>query len=48
MVGIAGLAVLVSLGYGLVAVSYDLMFDPNGTNVAARLAALSIAPEKWM
>jgi hypothetical protein len=27
---------------------YELMFDPNATDVAARLAAISISPEKWM
>jgi hypothetical protein len=29
-------------------VGYELVFDPNATDVAARLASLSITPEKWM
>ncbi len=29
-------------------VGYGLMFDPNATDVATRLAAISISPEKWM
>jgi hypothetical protein len=29
-------------------VGYELMFDPNATDVAARLASISISPEKWM
>ena len=29
-------------------VGYELVFDPNATDVAARLASLSIIPEKWM
>ncbi len=29
-------------------VGYELMFDPNATDVAARLGAISISPEKWM
>jgi hypothetical protein len=29
-------------------VGYELMFDPNATDVAARLAAISISPEKWI
>jgi hypothetical protein len=34
--------------YGFFQVGYELMFDPNATDVATRLAALSISPEKWM
>ena len=29
-------------------VGYELMFDPNATDVAARLASVSISPERWM
>jgi hypothetical protein len=29
-------------------VGYELVFDPNAADVAARLAAISISPEKWM
>jgi hypothetical protein len=34
--------------YGLFQVGYEVMFDPNATNVASRLADISISPEKWM
>ena len=40
--------VFVCLIYGFFQVGYELMFDPNATDVAARLAAISISPEKWM
>jgi hypothetical protein len=29
-------------------VGYDLIFDPNATDVAARLASIFISPENWM
>jgi hypothetical protein len=29
-------------------VGYELMFDPNAADVSARLAVISISPEKWM
>jgi len=29
-------------------IGYELMFDPNATDVAARLASVSISPERWM
>ena len=29
-------------------VGYELMFDPNATDIAARLAVISVSPEKWM
>ena len=34
--------------YGFLQLGYELMFDPNATDVATRLASLSISPEKWM
>jgi hypothetical protein len=39
---------VVCLFYGFFQVSYELMFDPNATDVASRLAAISISPEKWI
>lgn len=29
-------------------VGYELLFDPNAADIAARLAAMSISPEKLM
>ena len=29
-------------------IGYELIFDPNATDVAARLASVSISPERWM
>ena len=33
---------------GFFRVAYELMFDPNAADVASRLAAISISPEKWL
>ncbi|HZR64200.1 MAG TPA: hypothetical protein VFA85_03575 [Terriglobales bacterium] len=45
----AGICVgLLLLGYGFFRVAYDLMFDPNAIDVASRLAALSISPDRWV
>ena len=41
----AGVIVLI---YGFVQVTYELMFDPNSHDVAARLFGLSIDPDRWM
>lgn len=41
----AGLIVLIC---GFVQVTYELMFDPNSHDVAARLFGLSINPDKWV
>ena len=49
VLGIAAFCVLaVCVVYGFFQVGYELMFDPNATDVASRLAAISISPEKWM
>jgi hypothetical protein len=52
VLGVVGLAafciVFVCLVYAFFQVGYELMFDPNATDVAARLASISISPEKWM
>jgi len=45
VLGMAAFCVLVVCFFQ---VGYELMFDPNATDVAARLAAISISPEKWM
>ena len=38
-----------ALGVYLIAnMAYHLMFDPNAVDVASRLDALSIDPEKWI
>jgi hypothetical protein len=29
-------------------IGYELMFDPNATDVSARLASVSISAERWM
>ena len=42
--------VLLFVGFGLYLVGsmiFHLMFDPNAVDVASRLIALSIDPEKW-
>jgi hypothetical protein len=39
---------IICVTYGFARIAYELMFDPNATDVAARLAAISITPEKWM
>jgi hypothetical protein len=44
----AACVLVVCLFYGFFQVAYELMFDPNATDVAARLAGMSISPEKWM
>lgn len=41
-------ASVVCVVYGFFQVGYELMFDPNSTDVASRLASISIRPEKWM
>lgn len=53
--GILGVLAMAAVCIGVVVsfylffqVGYELMFDPNATDVAARLAAVSISPEKWM
>jgi len=52
IVGIAVISIfcagIACITYGVAQISYELMFDPNATDVAARLAAISISPEKWM
>lgn len=40
-------SVFLLLVYGFFSVTYDLMFDPNSTDVASRLSSLSISPNKW-
>lgn len=40
-------ALIVCLVYGFFKVGYELMFDPNASDVASRLAAISISPDKW-
>ena len=42
----AFLTTFVLLVCGFFSVTYDLMFDPNSSNVASRLATLSISPDK--
>jgi hypothetical protein len=39
---------ILSVVYGFFQVGYELMFDPNATDVSARLASISITPEKLM
>jgi hypothetical protein len=53
--GILGLLAMAALCTGVVIcvclffqIGYELMFDPNATDVAARLASVSISPERWM
>jgi hypothetical protein len=52
--GVGGILGVLGMAAGCVVVvcffqvGYELMFDPNATDVAARLAAISISPEKWM
>ena len=49
VLGMAAFCVLVvCFFYVFFQVGYELMFDPNATDIAARLAAISISPEKWM
>jgi hypothetical protein len=49
LLGMAAFCVfVVCFVYGFFQVGYELMFDPNATDVAARLASISISPEKWM
>jgi len=48
LVMVAVCASIVCLFYGFFQVGYELMFDPNATDVAARLASISISPDKWM
>lgn len=48
ILGVLGVAAFVCSLYVFFQVGYELMFDPNATDVAARLAAISISPEKWM
>jgi len=43
----AACVLVVCLFYGFFQVGYELMFDPNATDVASRLAAISISPDKW-
>jgi hypothetical protein len=45
---VLGMAAFCALCYALFQVGYELMFDPNASDVSARLAATSISPEKWM
>jgi hypothetical protein len=44
----AGCIFIMCFFYVFFQVGYELMFDPNAIDVAARLAAISISPEKWM
>jgi hypothetical protein len=53
--GILGLLAMAAICTGVVIcfclffqIGYELMFDPNATDVAARLASVSINPERWM
>jgi hypothetical protein len=53
--GILGLLAMAALCTGVVIcfclffqIGYELMFDPNATDVAARLASVSISPERWI
>jgi hypothetical protein len=39
---------IVCFFYVFFQVGYELVFDPNAADVASRLAAVSISPEKWM
>ena len=32
---------------GVAQITCEFMFDPNATDVAARLAGISISPDKW-
>ena len=52
ILGIAVIAIfcvsIACVAYGVFQITYELMFDPNATDVASRLAAISISPEKWM
>jgi hypothetical protein len=48
ILGVLGMAAFCVLVYGFFQVGYELMFDPNATDISARLAAISISPEKWM
>jgi len=46
---IACVVLLCAAGLWLVGeMAYHLMFDPNAVDVASRLDALSIDPEKWL
>ena len=43
--------ILFMFGFGVclvAAMAYQLMFDPNAVDVASRLEALSIDPDKWI
>ena len=53
--GVLGIAVIAifcasiaCVAYGVFQITYELMFDPNATDIASRLAGISISPEKWM
>jgi hypothetical protein len=49
--GILGVLAMaaVCIGVGLFfQIGYELMFDPNATDVGARLSSVSISPERWM
>jgi hypothetical protein len=48
ILGVLGIAAFCVVVVCFLQVGYELMFDPNATDVAARLAAISISPEKWM
>jgi hypothetical protein len=48
IMAVLGLAAFCVLVVCFFQVGYELMFDPNATDVAARLTAISISPEKWM
>jgi hypothetical protein len=48
LIAVAACVFIGCIFYGFFQVSYELMFDPNATDVAARLAAISISPDKWM
>ncbi len=52
IVGIAVISIfcagIACITYGVAQITYELMFDPYATDVASRLAGISISPEKWM
>jgi len=47
LIMVAACAFIACLFYGFFQVGYELMFDPNATDVASRLASISISPDKW-
>ncbi|OLE14451.1 MAG: hypothetical protein AUG89_01855 [Acidobacteria bacterium 13_1_20CM_4_56_7] len=47
LIMVAACAFIACLFYGFFQVGYELMFDPNATDVASRLASISISPGKW-